>query len=747
MKTRTWVLVLLWLVNTFACTGDRGPAGQDGQPGTNGQDGLPGEDGLPGQDGLPGEPGPEGPSADPSISAVTPARIFLGRTAKLTISGFNCDWSDTTAADLAFGDGISVDSLSVASPTSLLVTVTVETIAAVGALAVTVHSGASSLSYQGIDVLAPLVLADIVGTVAQGSRFKLTLRNLDVDHPLSVVAAENVAYAFAAEAGEGVRLNVISVQSNVVRLVALVDVFASPGGRDFRLTDMFTAQETTFDLPAVFDIAARSPVLLQANQPASAELVEAAQSILYQFVPPATPNRVFFSVAGESDPNQIPGLIVLPASGRMAEALRYPFNYGNTGPYQRYTEDDDPMYLIALDIYDHHGYTLTTHADMPYPQLGDLRSCQEAAALVAPAQVYGLELNDIDDQTWFAITTAAGDEGKQLRLVTNFFFDHITDTVLRVYEGTCPVVLPGTPWAESSDVDINDALLAPNLAGNQTYYLQVSYSPSGFDGGLYALDVSIEEAEPASGNTCLDADPLTLPFESSEAFLLGPAADEDWFHFTTGAGDDGVVLKAQTTPGDRLTDSAIELFSDCAGSSLASADIDSHDVLLSPPLAADTDYWLRVSAGNNFNEHSRYQLSLRLIPPQEIEPNDDCDQAQALTLPFISELPLHLASIDDQDWFEITVPAAGKGLTIRTALPWEMSMAMYTDTAVELYYGGACDRLNLLMAKDNDSYPYTEDFSFRPLPYAGTYLIRVTAGSHYLDAGSDQYSLMIEQTD
>ena len=112
----------------LGCTGAAGPAGKEGPPGTG----------------------------TPSVSAVTPPSAFLSRTVDLTIAGSGTSWSSATT--VAFADpGVMVNKVTVASPTGLLVNVTIGANATVGATDVTVTDGATKDVYAGaFQIEAPL---------------------------------------------------------------------------------------------------------------------------------------------------------------------------------------------------------------------------------------------------------------------------------------------------------------------------------------------------------------------------------------------------------------------------------------------------------------------------------------------------------------------------------------------------------------------------------------------------------------
>jgi hypothetical protein len=68
-----------------------------------GEDGAPR---VPGKDGAPGNPGKDGtttPGGDLSVNGITPGRVFLARSATLTISGFGTKWTKKKPPVVDFG--------------------------------------------------------------------------------------------------------------------------------------------------------------------------------------------------------------------------------------------------------------------------------------------------------------------------------------------------------------------------------------------------------------------------------------------------------------------------------------------------------------------------------------------------------------------------------------------------------------------------------------------------------------------
>ena len=342
--------------------------------------------------------------------------------------------------------------------------------------------------------------------------------------------------------------------------------------------------------------------------------------------------------------------------------------------------------------------------------------------MTAPTQVIGQSLDSATDVDWYKITTGATDAGKFIRLLTTPG-DGYTDTVVEVATGACGSL---TSFA-TVDNDYHEMLLTPAVALATTYYIKVSWSSATTYTGAnkyYNLAASLE-TEPATGNTCAAADSVTLPYAPTTPFLMPSDTDEDWFTFTTGASDANKVLEVKTLAGDYYLDTTIAFYdTDCTTLLGSSADTGYLDTYVSPALLASHTYKVRIgySTGSPQYGDALYLLSMKLLgPPPEVEPNDTCAQAQAVTLPFTSAMPLSIATATDQDWFKVTVAAGdvGKSLHVVTS-----PGATNCDTYVEILHGTSCTTLNQYGV--GDDYYLHEDVLSMALNEAGTYYVKVT---------------------
>jgi hypothetical protein len=116
----------------------------------------------------------------------------------------------------------------------------------------------------------------------------------------------------------------------------------------------------------------------------------------------------------------------------------------------------------------------------------------------------------------------------------------------------------------------------------------------------------------------------------------------------------------------------------------------------------------------------------------ETEPNDTVPTAQGITLPAV--VTSSLAAATDVDYFIFTAAPADVGKTVRVVtLPGDT----LTDTLVEVLTGNGATSLGL-----STDMSYHEDLTSSPIPSAGTYIVKVTAGTMY-DPAHANYKLVV----
>jgi Quinohemoprotein amine dehydrogenase, alpha subunit domain III len=298
-----------------ACGGDQGAPGVQGDPG---------KEGAAGPAGAAGATGPAGKAADGtpgSINGLTPGRAFLGRTATVEISADNIVFPETTAAaDVKFGDKITVSKVVVASPTLLRATIQVAEDAAVGERDVTV----AGKVIKGFQVSAP-IKTTFNGTVAQGSVVFMSVRNLDNENLFDGSTDTNgnpVGTTLGFKDGmnvidrkDGITVGVSSVQPQFLSAFAIFDADAKTTGTPFTVA---TNLSETSPLFAVADqtIKPMARMATKLNATTSIAMGPRLTSKLYE-VELTDPSVVSLTLSGpEGNDDAQPAFVFLGPDGK-----------------------------------------------------------------------------------------------------------------------------------------------------------------------------------------------------------------------------------------------------------------------------------------------------------------------------------------------------------------------------------------------------------------------------------------------
>lgn len=433
-----------------------------------------GSDGAPGPKGDPGPAG-TGVAGDPSVSAVVPNKAFLARTVDVTISGFGTKWDEATKVD--FGPGVTVDKVTVASPTALVASITIDKAANAGTRDVTVDAGGAKVIYKGaFRVDSPLSLV-LKGQVAQGSIVIGTAQGKDLSTPFDTTSQGGGL--FGPPEFTGVKVSDIGGATPLVSNVSLysvdfsftVDVTAAPGVKPFSLVSGAEgAPKVDFPYPEGIDIKPRQPTVLTAGTPVQGSIAKPFDSVLYQITPSAGLNLVELRTQ-TSTPNARPSLVVLPKSGKFSDLV------SNGASNLLVSTAADPYFVILWDGTGTAGYQATVGAVVT-PATGAAEAANNdtcATGQVAtslPFVLQGATLSSDTDEDWIRVTIGAGDANKKLRIRT-LGGDPKTDTVVQLFQsdGTTSVAGP------SNDQDYHENLLSPALAAG-TYCVKISASPS-----------------------------------------------------------------------------------------------------------------------------------------------------------------------------------------------------------------------------------------------------------------------------
>ena len=412
-------------------------------------------------------------STDPSASGVFPHSGFLGRQMRVEISGDATEWGASTKVN--FGEGVTVDSVDVASPTALFANITISDTAPVGLRDVVVTGGDNVTLKQSFEIESPITIT-MRGTTAQGSIAILDVVNHDFDTPFDTTSTGDGLFTplefvgMTATAGTGVTITFDNVGSYTASATVLIDIDAATG--PFKIASGPTGMLTSFPLGADLAIAPRTAMALMAGMNATATATKPYESFLYEFTPAAFPALARFqsSTTGDGDPR----VAVLDATGKFSELL-------GASADQRQVAKAGKFYAVLFDLSGEVGTntiragsnTLTIAADT---EPGNNTS-NGAIACTLPCLVENAQVATASDVDWLKFTTGAMDNGKKVRVRT-LPGDDFTDTIVEVFGANGTTSLAGP----SSDGGYHENFLFPTAVSASTpYTVKIAGSPEWSD--------------------------------------------------------------------------------------------------------------------------------------------------------------------------------------------------------------------------------------------------------------------------
>jgi hypothetical protein len=409
---------------------------------------------------------------------------FVDRVKVVTISGFGTDWSASAPPTVSFGADVTVDTVTVASPTALVAAITVGPDAEIGTRSVTVTDAAATLTYtDGFMVESPLAL-DIVGTPAQGSIMLAYAVNRDFETPFDTTYTGDgfftpIVYTnLQVSAVAGIDGSISSAEPYKVEMLMLVDVDAAAGEKDFNILSGPAGHQVHFPAPKAFDLQARDAEVVTLGTPMTGKVTEAFGTKLYKIEGSETAAQYLSIQVTASKSGSQPAFALLPESGKFADLLDY------TNASTMITQPtSSTFYLVFWDntgTFDY-DFQIKSTAD-PITVIEDKEpnntpeTAVEATAL--PAAMLGASLATATDVDWVVYEATAADVGKKFHVVT-MPGDPACDTIVAVYQSDGTTLLGSV----SSDGDYHEDHLSAAIPAAGTYYVRVHantqyYSPS-----------------------------------------------------------------------------------------------------------------------------------------------------------------------------------------------------------------------------------------------------------------------------
>jgi len=244
----------------------------------------------------------------PSASGVFPAEGFAGRELRVEISGDATNWAD--GATVTFGTGVTVSSVTVASPTDLFAEIKIDAAAAVGAQDVTVASNGSVTLKQAFQVVSPIE-AQFTGGVDQGGRPGFTIINHDFDQPFDLTADSSGGLANVTFTGPaGTNFIADAQTSTAYELKGVVEIDGDAAAGMLTVASGATGAQVTSVIANV-DIKARAATALTSGTAAPGMIANAGDTLWYSLAAPAGLIHMTGSISGANAANGSPAVGIM----------------------------------------------------------------------------------------------------------------------------------------------------------------------------------------------------------------------------------------------------------------------------------------------------------------------------------------------------------------------------------------------------------------------------------------------------
>jgi hypothetical protein len=415
--------------------------------------------------------------ADPTppgvLAGVTPDHAYLARQREILVRGYSTRWTDATKVDL--GPGVTVTNLSAALPDLMSVDFGVDPAAEVGPRDVTVvDADAGTLVDHGaLNVLPPVTLT-FDGTLAQGSIAIAHVRLVDLSILLDLTeVTDRFGRSKLADLApllpEGLSGAVLSATSFETDVELFIDEpVTGPLSFDLLSGPPGSATDVHYPAPGAIDVAARSPIALQAGTLVTGAVASKYATDLYEYAPPtAAPTILDFAATSLSGGGDA-AMLLLPASGRWSDQL----TGGAVATWA--STSTDPIFAVFFDDSGNTGsyaagVTATTPAATAATTPADATM---AGAVVAPALPFVLTgglLASSSSADWVRVATGPSDGGKKLHVQSAG--DPHTFLDVTVYDADGTTSIGGNETGGPVDA------LAGPVAASRTYF--VVFTPGG----------------------------------------------------------------------------------------------------------------------------------------------------------------------------------------------------------------------------------------------------------------------------
>lgn len=428
------------------------------------------------------------PGTTPTASGVFPAQAFTGRDAHIEISGDATTWD--SSATVSFGAGITVNKVTVASPTDLFADITIDPGATLGARDVTVSDNGMFTLSQAFQVVSPIELV-VQGNAGQGGLPYFNIINHDFDNPFDTTTDPNTgAYVNTVVTGpSGVEFFINAVTQYSISGQAFIDLDAAAGPLSVTSGPQGGTQVTS-SLGDNFPVVARTGTALT-NDMATGTIATYGDSALFAVAATGTPSIVHVALSTQDQNAQLAGGIFVDNKWADLQGLHTILNNPGT------------VNVLVADLGSETGYNFTINAKGEMlnvaAEADDTTNNSNASTTQTATLAYEMSpatLSSGTDVDVIKVVISAADANKRLHIVTDAGADPFTDTQVDVtdlagttsylqdfygggpVDGTECAFGPGNCGFSSADNTGEDVISDMLPAG--TYYVQIS-AASQFD--------------------------------------------------------------------------------------------------------------------------------------------------------------------------------------------------------------------------------------------------------------------------
>jgi hypothetical protein len=361
-------------------------------------------------------------STKPTASGIFPADGFTGRTLRVEISGDATNWKD--GATVSFGQGVTVNSVAVASPTDLFADISIDPAAPPGLVDVTVTSGGTYTLAQAFELKSPVAIS-FVGDLDQGGFPAFTIKNFDFSTPFDGTTDPST--------GKFANLT-ITGPNGTGWIIGQVDAYSITGFASLD-TDATAGTVSVMSGPAASAITSvtgnmavmpRTPTPLASGTAGTGTLMNENDTQLYGLTAAGSPSLVHIKLT-TTDMKANPFPSILPASGHWADQIGSSWAVAPSG---------GQVYIVVFDGGTESGYTFQITAfGETLTTGGEGNDTTNNVTTTAPAittipfMENPASISSATDKDYIKITVPAG--GKRIH-VTTTSGDPNTDTQIDV---------------------------------------------------------------------------------------------------------------------------------------------------------------------------------------------------------------------------------------------------------------------------------------------------------------------------